>query len=199
MLDRYARPYVNGVFQKIARGFLDQGLKPNQITLAALIVGLLAGLSLAFNWTWLALILLWLSGLLDAVDGEMARLSGTSSLWGAQLDIVFDRLVELAIIWGLAYRHPEARPALIGLLSAILISMTVFLTSGMYAPKKGNKAFYYQAGLMERTEGFIAFSLMMIFRGQLVVLTWIYAALIVVTIGQRLWEAHKLLSGLKNS
>lgn len=199
MLDRYARPYVNGVFQKIARGFLDQGLKPNQITLAALIVGLLAGLSLAFNWTWLALILLWLSGLLDAVDGEMARLSGTSSLWGAQLDIVFDRLVELAIIWGLAYRYPEARPALIGLLSAILISMTVFLTSGMYAPKKGNKAFYYQAGLMERTEGFIAFSLMMIFRGHLVVLTWLYAALIVVTIGQRLWEAHKLLAGLKNS
>lgn len=69
----------------------------------------------------------------------------------------------------------------------------------MYAPKKGNKAFYYQAGLMERTEGFIAFSLMMIFRGHLVVLTWLYAALIVVTIGQRLWEAHKLLAGLKNS
>lgn len=46
---------------------------------------------------------------------------------------------------------------------------------------------------MERTEGFIAFSLMMLFPSQLTLFTWIYAALIVFTIGQRLLDAWQLL------
>ena len=82
---------------------------------------------------------------------------------GAQLDIVSDRVVELGVVWALALRRPDCRLALLGLVSAILLSMTVFLTSGMLAKPRGKKSFYYQAGLMERTEGFVAFTAMMAF------------------------------------
>ena len=82
--------------------------------------------------------------------------------------------------------------ALLGLVSAILLSMTVFLTTGMLAKPRGKKSFYYQAGLMERTEGFLAFTAMMLFPAALEALTWIYGGLIGVTIVQRLWEARKI-------
>jgi archaetidylinositol phosphate synthase len=226
MIDARGRQKFDPIFEKLAARLISWGLKPNQVTLIALAIGFAAGLVLYFEQYVWAVILLWLSGLFDVLDGQMARRLGQASMWGALVDIVSDRLVELFIIWGLALRRPDCLIALLFLTSCILISMTVFLTTGLYAEKlrqKGTlhttksvpeeasgtkqrpkltadgkalegvvKSFYYQAGLMERTEGFIAFSCLMLFPGQLALLTWIYAGLIVFTIGQRLAEAHRL-------
>ncbi len=210
MIDSKGRQYFNGIFAKLAKKLLEKGLTPNQLTLLALFVGLLSGLSLLFKWSFLSFLLLWLSGLFDVLDGEMARQSGKASLWGAQLDVICDRLVELGIFWALAINHPQARMPLLVLVSCILISMTVFLTTAMYTEKikteftkrihkearvKGKqKSFYYQAGLMERTEGFIASSFMILFPRRLLFFTWLYAALILITIVQRLMEAKRIFS-----
>ena len=198
MLDTNARKYTDGFFRKIAKLLLKAGLKPNHITAMAFVIGVSAGAVLYFGRPVWAVAMLWLSGALDALDGEMARLSGTSSMLGAQLDIISDRIVELSIVWGLALGRSDCLLPLLGLTSAILISMTVFLTTGMLANASGKKSFYYQAGLMERTEGFIAFSVMMLFPGALAVLTWIYAALIGITILQRLAESFRLLKEQEN-
>ena len=171
---------------------LKLGLSPNQVTALAFVLGLGSGALLYAGLAWWAAAALWLSGLLDAVDGEMARRSGKSSMLGAQLDIVSDRVVELGVVWALALRRPDCLLALLGLVSAILLSMTVFLTSGMLAKPRGKKSFYYQAGLMERTEGFVAFTAMMVFPTALEALTWIYCGLIGITILQRLWEARRM-------
>ena len=45
---------------------------------------------------------------------------------------------------------------------------------------------------MERTEGFVAFTAMMVFPTALEALTWIYCGLIGITILQRLWEARRM-------
>ena len=66
---------------------------------------------------------LWVSGLFDAVDGEVARMSNKKSLIGAQLDIVSDRVVELAFIWAVAFNHKDSLYELLFLVSMILISM----------------------------------------------------------------------------
>ena len=193
MLDTKARKYFNVFFDKTARRFLAWGLRPNHITTAALVVGIGAGVTLYFGYPVPAVGLLWLSGFLDAVDGSMARQSEMSSPAGAMYDIVSDRIVELSIFWALAVRYPESLYAMLALVTAVLLSMTVFLTTGMLAPKNSGKSFYYQAGLMERTEGFIASTVMMLFSQWIVLLTWLYAALIGVTIVQRLTEAVKIL------
>lgn len=197
MLDTHARKYTNRLFSAIAALLLRLGLTPNQVTALAFILGITSGAVLYSEHPMIAVALLWLSGLLDAVDGEMARRSGRSSVRGAQMDIISDRLVELSIVWGLALRRPDCLLPLLGLLSAILISMTVFLTTGMLTPKKGKKSFYYQAGLMERTEGFLAFTAMMLFPSALSVLTWIYAGLIGITILQRLIDAHRIIKEME--
>ena len=107
MLDTHARKYTDRLFRKLAGGFLRLGLQPNHITAAAFVLGCSAGAVLYTGYPIAAMGLLWLSGLLDATDGEMARLSGKSSLYGALLDIVSDRVVELSIVWGLALRRVD--------------------------------------------------------------------------------------------
>jgi CDP-diacylglycerol--glycerol-3-phosphate 3-phosphatidyltransferase len=192
MLDTYARKPFDKLFDKAADGFLALRLRPNHVTGMALAVGLGAGTVLYVGRPVIAAGLLWLSGFLDATDGSMARKTGQASPRGAMFDVVSDRIVELAIFWALALRHPRSLYALLGLVSAVLLSMTVFLTTGMLTAKSGPKSFYYQAGLMERTEGFIASTAMMLFQNRLTLLTWVYAGLIGVTICQRLWEAAHL-------
>ncbi len=64
---------------------------------------------------------------------------------------------------------------------------------GALADQKGVKSFYYQAGMMERTEGFIGFTLMILLPQYMVWISTIMATLIVFTGLQRFNEARKLL------
>ena len=198
MLDTHARKIFNPIFNKIAKIMISLKLSANQITAIAFVIGILSAVALYFNKYLLSFLLLWLSGLFDAVDGEVARLSNKKSLIGAQLDIVSDRIVELAFIWAIAFNHKELLYELLFLVSMILISMTVFLTTGMIAKNNTKKSFYYQRGLMERTEGFIMFSLMIIFREKMRLVIIIYAILILITIIQRLVETIKINREVRN-
>lgn len=193
MLDTHARKYVEPIIAKTAKGFVKLKLSANQVTLIAFLIGVCAGPLIYSGQTLLALLALWLSGYLDAVDGAIARQTKTSE-WGTVMDITYDRLVEISVMLGLAFRFQEAMGAMLLLSVAIIVSMTVFLTVGAVSEKKGAKSFYYQAGVMERTEGFILFSAMMIFTNHLTVLTLLYAFLVTFTAGQRLREAKRILS-----
>ncbi|WP_165986439.1 CDP-alcohol phosphatidyltransferase family protein [Streptomyces sp. YIM 98790] len=68
---------------------------PNQITWFALFLGL--GAAACFTrgtWGWLlaGALLYHLSFVLDCMDGKLARLTGTGSIFGGWLDYVFDRV-----------------------------------------------------------------------------------------------------------
>ena len=71
--------------------------------------------------------------------------------------------------------------------------MTIFLTVGALSEKKGVKSFYYQAGVAERSEGFIFFSLMILIPSYLGIITNIFSILIIITAIQRFLEAKRLL------
>ena len=73
------------------------------------------------------------------------------------------------------------------------MSMTIFLTVGALSEKKGVKSFYYQAGVAERSEGFIFFSLMILIPSYLGIITNIFSILIIITAIQRFFEAKRLL------
>ncbi|NJQ01036.1 CDP-alcohol phosphatidyltransferase family protein [Streptomyces zingiberis] len=74
-------------------------ITPNQITWSALVLGLGAAACFAAgSWGWLVLgaLLYHLSFILDCMDGKLARLTGTGTVFGAWLDYVFDRVRVLA-------------------------------------------------------------------------------------------------------
>jgi archaetidylinositol phosphate synthase len=193
MLDTHGRKYVQPIIEKTADGLLKLGLTANQATFIGFAIGALTGVSIYFDFPYLAVFLLWLSGFLDAVDGSMARKTKPSA-WGTLLDVGFDRLVEISVILGLAFRFPDSMWALLLLSVSIIYAMTVFLTVGAVSEKKGIKSFYYQAGLAERTEGFILFTLMILMSDYLTFITLIFLFIEVFTTIQRLFEAKKLLS-----
>ncbi|BCJ86282.1 hypothetical protein [Effusibacillus dendaii] len=109
------------------------------------------------------------------------------------LDITFDRIVELSVIIGVAAKYPQVQFWLLLLTAGIVFSMTVFLTVGALSEKKGVKSFYYQAGLAERTEGFILFPIMMLFPAWLLITTKIFVFVEIFTAIQRMWEAKRKL------
>jgi phosphatidylglycerophosphate synthase len=89
-----------------SRWFLRLALAPNQVTLIALAIGLLAALSFAHG-SWLsgvvgALLLQW-SAIIDCCDGEVARLKFLESTSGYYLDITCDNLVHVAVFAGVAW------------------------------------------------------------------------------------------------
>lgn len=193
MLDTHARKYVQPTIEKTAKTFLKVGLSANQVTWMAFIIGVTSGLMIYFHQPFIAVFVLWFSGFLDAVDGTMARLT-KPSLWGTVLDITFDRVVEISVIVGLAFAFPDSQWALLLLSVSIILSMTIFLTVGAVTEKQGMKSFYYQAGLAERTEGFILFSLMIILSPYLTVITLIFFIVELYTAFQRIMEAKRILT-----
>lgn len=197
VLDTHARKYVQPIIQKAAKGFIYFNISANQITWLALIIGLISGIMVYLQQPIVAVILLWLSGFLDVVDGSVAREKNQTSAWGTLIDITFDRIVELVVIVSLAIRYEEAQLFLLILTAGIVFSMTVFLTVGALTEKSGMKSFYYQAGLAERTEGFILLSLMILFSANgLIYVTGIFIIVEFFTGLQRLLEARKLFKNL---
>lgn len=192
MLDTHGRKYVQPIIGCFANGFIKMGISANGVTIIALILGLSVPLAISFGYSLLGVTLLWLSGLLDAVDGTIARLKG-SNLFGALMDITFDRIVEIGIILVLAIKYPENNFLFLLLTSSIIISMTIFLTVGTLSAKISKKAFYYQAGLAERTEGFIFFTGMILFPRYIKIIIIIFILIIMITAIQRMIEARKIL------
>ena len=193
MLDTHARKYVNPIIELGAEFLLKLKLTPNNVTILALLLGVSTSIFLYFDMQIIAVTLLWVSGYLDAVDGAMARRSNSSSFFGTLLDIVSDRIVEVSIVLVLGLKFVDVRYNLIVLTVCILMSMTIFLTVGALSEKKGVKSFYYQAGVVERSEGFIFFSLMILIPSYLGIITNIFSILIIITAIQRFLEAKRLL------
>ncbi|MDI3390100.1 CDP-alcohol phosphatidyltransferase family protein [Streptomyces sp. B-S-A8] len=70
-------------------------ITPNQITWGAFLLGLVSAACFAMaDWRWLiaGAVVYHLSFILDCMDGKVARLTGTGSVFGAWLDFVFDRI-----------------------------------------------------------------------------------------------------------
>lgn len=78
-------------------------LKADHITIIAVLLHLLVAFAIFENQLLAAGIMLGLFGLLDALDGSLARLQNTASTVGILLDSVADRLKEIIVYSGVAY------------------------------------------------------------------------------------------------
>lgn len=189
MLDTHARSFVQPVIERAARHLSAWGVTPNAATSVAFATGLFAAAAFGLAFPKTALVLLWLSGFLDTVDGTLARLTGRTSPLGTLFDLVADRVVEVAFIVAAALRVPDSRLACVFLLGSIVFSFSVFLIVGMLSEKQGEKSFYYQAGLAERTETFLIFSAAIVLPDRVSFIFYLFAAAIIFTGAQRLREA----------
>jgi CDP-diacylglycerol--glycerol-3-phosphate 3-phosphatidyltransferase len=115
--------------EPIVRAFVALGITPNGVTWAALVLGLGAGVALAFSWFGLATLLATISTICDILDGQVARLTNTGSNKGELLDAAVDRYTEFAFLAGLAICFHDSIPLLSLTLAALLASFMVSYAS----------------------------------------------------------------------
>lgn len=129
--------------QPVGRVLVSLGVTPNQISTASLVLGLVAGVSLAYGHFGSGAAFAIVSALLDAVDGMVARLSGQASDAGEVYDAAVDRYTEFFFLGGLAiyYRHIPVLLVitLFALLGSYMISYSTAKAEALHiSPPKGS-------------------------------------------------------------
>jgi len=100
------------------------GLKPNHLTFLGLILGFAASLLIAKADLMGGAILLMVSGLMDMLDGALARNEGKMTDFGGFLDSVFDRYVDVAIFVSLGVFGVDWLLVALAMSGALLVSYT---------------------------------------------------------------------------
>jgi len=100
------------VFRKpisaIAVPLAHRGIRPNTITYVSLLVGLSALLALVVGRSpFLFGLLVFVTGLLDGVDGAVARLNSSASSLGAFTDSSVDKVTELLLLLAIGLAFPS--------------------------------------------------------------------------------------------
>ncbi|MBI4610045.1 MAG: CDP-alcohol phosphatidyltransferase family protein [Candidatus Rokubacteria bacterium] len=115
---------------------------PNAVTLAGLVVGVIAASQFWYatpNSAMLGLLLYFLQAVVDHVDGELARLTGQVSKFGAWLDVGVDTATDILIVVGMAVtagpRNGPLRVALSALAGAGIALCSLF--TNFFPPPAG--------------------------------------------------------------
>ncbi|MBA2463510.1 MAG: CDP-alcohol phosphatidyltransferase family protein [Nocardioidaceae bacterium] len=155
MLTRF-RDFWTRVISPVARLFLRLGVSPDTVTI-------LGTLGVAFGALWffprgdllVGVLVIAAFVFSDLVDGHMARLSGTSSSWGAFLDSTLDRLGDAAIFGGLVlfFVGPGGSDPLAALALYCLVMGSVTSYVRARAEALGMEA---KGGLAERADRLVA-------------------------------------------
>lgn len=122
------------VVRPVIRGLVAWGVRPNTITTVGVAVVVGSAVALGMGAVRLGGGLLLLSGLVDTLDGAVARESGTTSAFGAFYDSTLDRIGDGATFIGLAVYFLHApdvayrSAAIILCMVAIVFSLVVSYT-----------------------------------------------------------------------
>jgi len=113
MLERF-RALMARVLTPPARLFLSWGWSPDVVTWTGTIAAVVTALvCFPQGWLWQGALLLALIVVSDMIDGQMARLGGKTSTWGAFLDSTLDRLADAAVFGGVLLYFADIRRSML--------------------------------------------------------------------------------------
>jgi len=97
------RPRFQNCLEPLAAIVADLGVTPNQISLLSLLCGAGAAVLYAGRFFLAGSILLVLSGVLDLIDGSVARRTDTRTQFGAVFDWIVDKYVDAMVLLGVGF------------------------------------------------------------------------------------------------
>ncbi len=143
--------------------FAKLRLPPDLATGLGVVCALASGYFLATERVWLAAVLFTSSGILDIVDGYLAKKFGKVTVFGSFLDSTADRISEGAIYVGLmVYFMRQGSGLYVGLSLAMLLASYFISYMRARAAGLGVEA---SVGLMARPMRFIALAAGLFFNG----------------------------------
>jgi CDP-diacylglycerol--glycerol-3-phosphate 3-phosphatidyltransferase len=167
----------------------DHGVTADHVTVAGLFLAALTGTVIALGHLWTGVALVTAGGLMDTLDGAVAKAAGSASRRGAFFDSVSDRVADAFMFGGLSWylaarQTPELALLPFGILAVgNLISYTRAKAESFGWDAKG--------GLMERAERLIGLGLALLFNVVLVPLLSVLLGLCVLTAVQRFWKVWR--------
>jgi CDP-diacylglycerol--glycerol-3-phosphate 3-phosphatidyltransferase len=188
------RAGIRHTLHAIGPRFVAMGVKADYVTVLGILVAGVTGAVLGLGHLFLAAVLLTVGGLMDTLDGAVAKAAGTSSKRGAFFDSVSDRIADMFIFGGLAWYFavgPGHDPKLSLIAFAILgVSNTI-----SYERAKAESLGYVaKGGLMERAERLILLGVALVLDFVLVPLLFVLLGLCIVTACQRFFKVWRLAS-----
>ncbi|MEH2209403.1 CDP-alcohol phosphatidyltransferase family protein [Nostoc sp.] len=133
-----AKPWDAQLAYWLVRPLKDSWVNPNHLTTVRLVTGLVAAVALAVGdtiWVNIGAWLFALSNFLDHTDGELARLSGKSSKWGHQYDLVSDAIIHILLFVCIGYGLREGKfgwwALVMGIVSGVSVACIFHLRNQM--------------------------------------------------------------------
>ena len=191
------------LLRPIAEWLVRMHVRPNTITSASVIVVIGAGAAFGLDQPRLGALWLLLSGLLDILDGQVARRGGMASKFGAFFDSTLDRIGEAALYAGIAIYFQtaaaQARPVL-GVIAALAALSGSFLVSYARARAEG-LGVECRVGLAQRPERILGVGAPTLFFGSgphgilLLAIIGVLALLSWYTVAQRVAFVFRMTNG----
>jgi len=152
-LTELLRIKFKGVADPIGAFLNRLGIAPNTLTFAGLVGNLIGAMFLAQGKFLIGGLIILAMGPLDALDGTMARLRGEASDFGAFVDSVTDRYIELLIYGGLlAHYLQQADTFMSGL---VFIAAAGSIMVSYVKARAETLGFEAKWGILTRTERFL--------------------------------------------
>jgi phosphatidylinositol phosphate synthase len=101
MISRWIRTWYSALLEPFLNFIARLGITANMLTLASLLIAMIAGILFAYSKTISGALILLFAGFLDGIDGELARITAAKSPFGAFLDSICDHCGDFAVYLGL--------------------------------------------------------------------------------------------------
>lgn len=111
---------VYAIIQPLFNGLVRAGVHPNFLTTLGFVSTLGAGLAFHQHWVRIAGLLVLLGGFFDILDGQVARLSGLGSKFGAFYDSTLDRISEVVVFIGILSLYNDGEESRLDLAFPVL-------------------------------------------------------------------------------
>ena len=175
MFDGNLRTGFDRVVAPMGRNLQRAGVSADVITIVGVVMAGACGVAIALEQYPLAVLLLALTGLPDALDGAVAKAAGKAGPRGAYFDSVADRLSDGLLFAGAGWNLAGSdTPRLAMLPFALYIAASLVSYQRAKAESLGFEA---KGGLMERAERFIALGFGLLFSNLFVATLWVMLVL----------------------
>ncbi len=151
------------------------GVRADHVTLLGLLIAGATAVALGSGRFLIGIALLIIAGLMDTLDGAVAKASGTASPRGAFFDSVADRVADLLIFGGLAWHFMVGPDPRLALLPVAIIAVASLIS--YERAKAESLGFQARGGLMERAERLILLGVALAFHVVLIPLLWVLLVL----------------------